>query len=172
MDILSLEFIEEKVPVCCPSNGSLAVILVLHSLPYQLFGRRFQEIEYEYSESLILLYIVFFVTILYIDRTRTFKLMHLFRIIRRCLSTPSQISRAMTAHPSIKPLDINSIPYGNFVKIRDTPEVKFLSDVFSSAGHEIRIAGGAVRDLLTGEIPHDVDFATTATPDEMIQFLR
>lgn len=59
VDILSLQFIEEKVPVCCPSNGSLAVILVLHSLPYQLFGRHFQEIEYEYSESLILFYIVF-----------------------------------------------------------------------------------------------------------------
>ena len=33
--------------------------------------------------------------------------------------------------------------------------------------HEIRIAGGAVRDLLGGKVPHDIDFATTATPDQM-----
>jgi len=32
---------------------------------------------------------------------------------------------------------------------------------------EIRIAGGAVRDLLRGLVPADVDFATTATPTEM-----
>lgn len=31
----------------------------------------------------------------------------------------------------------------------------------------MRIAGGAVRDLLLGKQPHDIDFATTATPDEM-----
>ena len=34
-------------------------------------------------------------------------------------------------------------------------------------GHELRIAGGAVRDLLGGKVPHDIDFATTATPDQM-----
>lgn len=33
--------------------------------------------------------------------------------------------------------------------------------------HELRIAGGAVRDLLSGKRPEDVDFATTATPEEM-----
>ncbi len=32
---------------------------------------------------------------------------------------------------------------------------------------ELRIAGGAVRDLLSGKRPEDVDFATTATPEEM-----
>ena len=30
-----------------------------------------------------------------------------------------------------------------------------------------RIAGGAVRDLLMGIKPHDLDFATTATPAQM-----
>ena len=66
--------------------------------------------------------------------------------------------------------------------------------VFDQAGYEIRIAGGAPRDILSwvfksiytfgqrrspsfiilkpilsGKIPHDLDFATTATPDEMIE---
>ncbi|CAH2247064.1 CCA tRNA nucleotidyltransferase 1, mitochondrial [Pelobates cultripes] len=41
------------------------------------------------------------------------------------------------------------------------------SNLFAQEKHEIRIAGGAVRDLLVGNQPHDVDFATTATPDQM-----
>jgi tRNA nucleotidyltransferase (CCA-adding enzyme) len=48
-----------------------------------------------------------------------------------------------------------------------TPELNQLSDLFHKNGFEIRIAGGAVRDLLMGKSPADVDFATTATPDQM-----
>lgn len=40
-------------------------------------------------------------------------------------------------------------------------------EVFEKHQHELRIAGGAVRDLLSGKRPEDVDFATTATPEEM-----
>ncbi|XP_061544163.1 CCA tRNA nucleotidyltransferase 1, mitochondrial isoform X1 [Phycodurus eques] len=42
-----------------------------------------------------------------------------------------------------------------------------LADIFKQHQYELRIAGGAVRDLLTGKQPDDVDFATTATPEEM-----
>ncbi|XP_072238938.1 CCA tRNA nucleotidyltransferase 1, mitochondrial isoform X2 [Leuresthes tenuis] len=42
-----------------------------------------------------------------------------------------------------------------------------LAEVFEKHQHELRIAGGAVRDLLSGKRPEDVDFATTATPEEM-----
>lgn len=48
-----------------------------------------------------------------------------------------------------------------------TPELKLLVGLFETNGHELRIAGGAVRDLLLWQVPHDVDFATTATPTEM-----
>ena len=48
-----------------------------------------------------------------------------------------------------------------------TPELHRLIELFKTYGHELRIAGGAVRDLVLGKIPHDIDFATTATPDEM-----
>ncbi|XP_053325169.1 CCA tRNA nucleotidyltransferase 1, mitochondrial [Spea bombifrons] len=48
-----------------------------------------------------------------------------------------------------------------------TEGLKTLSDLFAEERYELRIAGGAVRDLLTGKQPHDVDFATTATPDQM-----
>ncbi|XP_061902026.1 CCA tRNA nucleotidyltransferase 1, mitochondrial isoform X2 [Entelurus aequoreus] len=39
--------------------------------------------------------------------------------------------------------------------------------IFKKHQYELRIAGGAVRDLLSGKRPDDVDFATTATPEEM-----
>ncbi|KAF2359108.1 Poly A polymerase head domain [Trinorchestia longiramus] len=47
------------------------------------------------------------------------------------------------------------------------PSVLRLSAIFARHQHELRVAGGAVRDLLRGLVPHDLDFATTATPDEM-----
>ncbi|KAH1007932.1 hypothetical protein HUJ04_005103 [Dendroctonus ponderosae] len=46
-------------------------------------------------------------------------------------------------------------------------DVKTLVGLFQKYNHEIRIAGGAVRDLLMGIQPKDLDFATTATPTEM-----
>lgn len=42
-----------------------------------------------------------------------------------------------------------------------------IADLFRKNQFELRIAGGAVRDLLSGKRPEDVDFATTATPEEM-----
>uniref|UniRef100_A0A2C9JVM8 Poly A polymerase head domain-containing protein n=2 Tax=Biomphalaria glabrata TaxID=6526 RepID=A0A2C9JVM8_BIOGL len=48
-----------------------------------------------------------------------------------------------------------------------TPELNCLKDLFKKYNYELRIAGGAVRDLLDGKVPVDLDFATTATPAEM-----
>nr|XP_046240699.1 CCA tRNA nucleotidyltransferase 1, mitochondrial [Scatophagus argus] len=47
-----------------------------------------------------------------------------------------------------------------------------LAELFEKHQHELRIAGGAVRDLLSGKRPEDVDFATTATPEEMKQMFQ
>uniref|UniRef100_A0A1I8PR30 Poly A polymerase head domain-containing protein n=1 Tax=Stomoxys calcitrans TaxID=35570 RepID=A0A1I8PR30_STOCA len=57
----------------------------------------------------------------------------------------------------------------------DSPEFKSifseelltLVDIFKKYNYELRIAGGAVRDILMNIKPKDIDFATTATPDEM-----
>ncbi|GIY21099.1 CCA tRNA nucleotidyltransferase 1, mitochondrial [Caerostris extrusa] len=48
-----------------------------------------------------------------------------------------------------------------------TPEINILSELFQRHGYGLRMAGGAVRDLLMNKQPDDIDFATTATPDEM-----
>ncbi|XP_034068277.1 CCA tRNA nucleotidyltransferase 1, mitochondrial-like isoform X1 [Gymnodraco acuticeps] len=50
--------------------------------------------------------------------------------------------------------------------------LKGLAELFGKHQHELRIAGGAVRDLLSGKRPDDVDFATTATPEEMKQMFQ
>lgn len=64
-------------------------------------------------------------------------------------------------NPIIKKLDSSEF------KSIFTDELLKLSTIFDKYGYEIRIAGGAVRDLLSGKTPKDLDFATTATPDQM-----
>jgi tRNA nucleotidyltransferase (CCA-adding enzyme) len=48
-----------------------------------------------------------------------------------------------------------------------TPELQTLSDIFKKYNYELRIAGGAVRDILMNITPKDLDFATNASPNEM-----
>ena len=52
-----------------------------------------------------------------------------------------------------------------------TPDLKEIFRAFEAAGKNIKIAGGAVRDLLLGKEPKDIDLATDATPDEMKEIL-
>lgn len=47
-----------------------------------------------------------------------------------------------------------------------------LTEIFDKENYELRIAGGAVRDLLSGIKPQDVDFATTATPNQMKEMFQ
>ena len=57
------------------------------------------------------------------------------------------------------------------VKSIITPAIRKLDKVFKKNKHEVRIVGGAVRDIALGKEPKDIDFATDATPDEMIAML-
>lgn len=50
-------------------------------------------------------------------------------------------------------------------------EISELIKSFESAGFEIYIVGGAVRDLLMGRKVRDWDFTTNATPEEMLKLL-
>ena len=52
-------------------------------------------------------------------------------------------------------------------KFEITDELKQLDSIFKKGKHEIRIVGGAVRDLALGKSPKDIDLATDATPQEM-----
>uniref|UniRef100_A0AC35TT68 FAD-binding FR-type domain-containing protein n=1 Tax=Rhabditophanes sp. KR3021 TaxID=114890 RepID=A0AC35TT68_9BILA len=46
-------------------------------------------------------------------------------------------------------------------------ELTILGDLFKTNNYELRMAGGAVRDLMMGIKPSDLDFATDATPVQM-----
>ncbi|EZA62403.1 hypothetical protein DMN91_010686 [Ooceraea biroi] len=48
-----------------------------------------------------------------------------------------------------------------------TPELQTVAELFKKYDYELRIAGGAVRDILMGKQPTDLDFATNATPEQM-----
>ena len=52
-----------------------------------------------------------------------------------------------------------------------TPAIRKLDKVFKDNQHEVRIVGGAVRDIALGKTPKDIDFATDATPTEMMTML-
>lgn len=47
-------------------------------------------------------------------------------------------------------------------------ELLCLKNVFEKYKFQLRIAGGAVRDLAYDIIPHDIDLATNALPTQMI----
>jgi tRNA nucleotidyltransferase (CCA-adding enzyme) len=57
------------------------------------------------------------------------------------------------------------------VKSVVTSSIKKLDKVFKNNNYELRIVGGAVRDIALGKLPKDIDLATDATPDEMIAIL-
>jgi len=46
--------------------------------------------------------------------------------------------------------------------------MKQIIKLFKENGYQLWQVGGSVRDELLGRVPSDIDFATDATPDEMI----
>ncbi len=55
---------------------------------------------------------------------------------------------------------------------RVAPVAERLGAVFAAAGHELFLVGGSVRDALLGRLGHDLDFATSARPDDVERLLR
>ena len=56
--------------------------------------------------------------------------------------------------------------------LRSAPVVDRLGEAFTSAGHQLFLVGGSVRDAILGELGHDLDFTTSARPDEIERLLR
>jgi len=52
--------------------------------------------------------------------------------------------------------------------IFETPGLQKVLQAISEAGGEVRIVGGAVRNALLGERIHDIDMATTLTPEQVV----
>ncbi|MDO5681582.1 MAG: CCA tRNA nucleotidyltransferase, partial [Propionibacteriaceae bacterium] len=56
--------------------------------------------------------------------------------------------------------------------LRIAPVVDRLGDLFATAGHELYLVGGSVRDALMGRLGNDLDFTTSARPDDIEDLLR
>lgn len=56
--------------------------------------------------------------------------------------------------------------------LRVSPVADELGRRFASAGHELHLVGGSVRDALLGRLGDDLDFCTNAQPDETLRIVR
>ena len=56
--------------------------------------------------------------------------------------------------------------------LRIAPVADRLGELFADAGHELYLVGGSVRDALLGRLGHDLDFTTSARPDDVEALLR
>ena len=60
----------------------------------------------------------------------------------------------------------------NLEKSTDSPLFTKLGELFAAAGHELALVGGPVRDAFLGRKAPDLDFASTATPDEILTIIK
>ncbi|MEY4499307.1 MAG: hypothetical protein RL319_295 [Actinomycetota bacterium] len=60
----------------------------------------------------------------------------------------------------------------NLEKSTDLPLFAKLGARFAEAGHELALVGGPVRDAFLGRKAPDLDFASTATPDEILEIIK
>ncbi|MCL6473070.1 MAG: CCA tRNA nucleotidyltransferase [Firmicutes bacterium] len=66
-----------------------------------------------------------------------------------------------------QPLNID-----NLVPIFEHPIVRELSRLFEKAGKKLYLVGGTVRDALLGQFHEDLDFATDARPEQVIEIVK
>ena len=60
----------------------------------------------------------------------------------------------------------------NLEKSTDSPLFTKLGERFAAAGHELALVGGPVRDAFLGRKAPDLDFASSATPDEILAIIK
>nr|WP_254407887.1 CCA tRNA nucleotidyltransferase [Streptomyces sp. AC495_CC817] len=56
--------------------------------------------------------------------------------------------------------------------LAENPVVRTLAEAFSSAGFDLAVVGGPVRDALLGRDTHDLDFTTDALPDDILRIVK
>ena len=87
------------------------------------------------------------------------------------LVSPSEpIPSAPSREPSPAALvALRARAVGTLVEL--SPVAAELGEVFAAAGHELALVGGPVRDAFLGAVSTDLDFATSARPDETARLL-
>lgn len=96
----------------------------------------------------------------------------LFKIFSRNLVLNCRQTMRASQIANLKTFNVKDKHENLFNQMIKKPGLTFLQAEFVKHGYEIRIAGGAVRDLICEKIPDDIDLATTAVPDKMIEILE
>jgi poly(A) polymerase len=60
----------------------------------------------------------------------------------------------------------------NLEQVTSTALLAKLGELFSSAGFELALVGGPVRDAILGRVAPDVDLTTNATPDQILELIK
>lgn len=78
-----------------------------------------------------------------------------------------------TARPTSEPLRLVDVQQAVTAELdRIAPVIDDLGARFAEAGHELALVGGPVRDAMLGRRSNDLDFATSARPDDTERILR
>jgi poly(A) polymerase len=56
-------------------------------------------------------------------------------------------------------------------ELAESPAVSTVASAFASAGFELSLVGGPVRDAMLGRVVSDLDFTTNASPDEILRIV-
>ena len=57
----------------------------------------------------------------------------------------------------------------NLERVTKTPLLDSLGAMFESAGYELALVGGPVRDAILGRVAPDIDLTTNATPEQILE---
>jgi len=59
-----------------------------------------------------------------------------------------------------------------FGKMNLPDDIINLYNIFKASNYDLLVVGGAVRDFIKNQQPHDIDLVTNAKPDEIIDLLK
>jgi poly(A) polymerase len=75
--------------------------------------------------------------------------------------------------PALPPLSVVELQRGVTAELdRLSPVIDELGELFGAAGFELALVGGPVRDAMLGRAHHDLDFTTSARPDDTERLLK
>lgn len=77
-----------------------------------------------------------------------------------------------TAKQNLRFISNGTILSVNIFAGKAKPFVEQLQYLFSKSGHKLYKVGGCIRDSLLQRPPHDIDFATDATPEQMLDIAK
>lgn len=97
----------------------------------------------------------------------TNRLKHLTHSLITSYAKSHQVKTVRLQSSCLKQYQLNKM-YFSLLSV----DLKYVHEIFKEKNYELRIAGGAVRDLLMKKIPHDIDLATDALPEQMLELFE